>query len=378
MDLNNEIEKFSDWFTPLSEKLNDLKNSRTLRIWLLKIVKILCHVALFLLGYFSHYSVCDQFRKDFFSYVHIIYVYAVLLFCSFKATNELFIFYNTSYEKDVVFLINFEYIKRFTDTSRTETYLNFLGSCLLIPNELIYTAIYILTKYLRYFDFKEFLWSKNYNTINLVKLFLDILILSISILISSFGLVNVYNYCSNYISPLHICCIILLSLKIVFKIFYYFRYQLYLPKELDKRIHEMQHNVVEDFKSSEKLMKDVTRIKKLNLFTKNTGLQRGFMRFMRYFEHLTEGCILKENCTSFSLEHIAYAHNELCIPKNYIPDVKKCCFHKSFNRYLVGFYPVDFDQAIEIAINGFEQSDGWFGRAIYFKRYLKPINLLIL
>ena len=64
-----------------------------------------------------------------------------------------------------------------------------------------------------------------------------------------------------------------------------------------------------------------------------------FIRHIRHEEHLTSGCVLKENCNSFDLEHIVNCHFQLnSKPQISHLDLKKIFCYSSYKNYMIGFY----------------------------------------
>jgi len=252
-----------------------IRHNRYFRIFFWKILKILLDLALFLLAYFANLSTCFK-NIDWFGYFYYTYLYFILLVCLILSLNDFFIFYNTEFDNEVAK----NYIESFNAKTnfkidRSRTYIELLKSLVFLPNEILYSISYIINKYSNVFEFC--LWNFKNRNYKCANYFTSAI--SLILILFSFTTASFSFYLiltnCNQINICSIFVLILLLCKLICEIFKFF-----------------------------------------------------------YF-----GCVLKENCNSFDLEHIVYCHFQLnSKPQISHLDLKKIFCYFSYKNYMVGFY----------------------------------------
>lgn len=327
------LEYFHEWFVNKIETMN----SRDFKILAFKIIKIIFNLGLFTMGIYSQSIEC--FTSDIFIIAHYIHVYGLLLSYSTNSIHDFFIYYNTNYEQEAMYYLNFKYFEE--EQQRSENYFNSIVTFLMIPNETLYFIINLITKYVSIFSIREILWKHNYHLINFTTEILKQLVYIYSIVIIILGIIYSKRNCST-ISYFHIGCLILMLIKIAYSLFYYFHYQIVRPKGL-----------------------------------KNFSAQ--FTRFIRSDEIKTMGCVYNENCTSKNLEHIVLCHDKLIIPEVKYDFFRNLFLSEKDSKYLkIGFYdPGSYEDALRLSfkdstINEFKTTEiDWYPEKVYhFSRFV--------
>jgi hypothetical protein len=278
-----------------------IRHNRYFRIFFLKILKILLDLALFLLAYFANLSACFK-NIDWFGYFYYTFLYFILLVCLILSLNDFFIFYNTEFDNEVAkhYIESFKTRTNFK-IDRSKTYIDILKSLVFLPNEILYSISYIINKYSNVFEFC--VWNfknQNYKCANYFTFAISLILILFSFTTVSFSFYLILTNC-NQINICSIFVLILLLCKMICEIFKFFYF---------------------------KNFKIVVNENKTN-----------FIRHIRHEEHLTAGCVLKENCNSFDLEHIVYCHFQLnSKPQISHLDLKKVFCNSSYKNYMVGFY----------------------------------------
>ena len=186
---------------------------------------------------------------------------------------------------------------------RSRTYIELLKSLFFLPNEILYSISYIMNKYSNIFEFC--IWNfknRNYKCANYFTFAISLILILFSFTTASFSFYLILTNC-NQINICSIFVLILLLCKLICEIFKFFYFKNF------KTVNENKTN---------------------------------FIRHIRHEEHLTAGCVLKENCNSFDLEHIVYCHFQLnSKPQISHLDLKKIFCPDSYQNYMIGFYSLN-------------------------------------
>jgi len=283
-----------------------IRHNRYARIFFWKILKILLDLALFLLAYFAYLSAC--FKNDWFGYFYFTYLYFILLVCLILSLNDFFIFYNTEFDNEVAkhYIEIVKASKTNFEIDRSKTYIELLKSLIFLPNEILFSISYIINKYSNIFEFC--FWNfknRNYKFVKFFSFALSLFLIVFSYFTASFSFYLILENC-NQINICSIFVLFLLLCKLICEMFKFFYFSNF------KTVNE------------------------------NETISSNFIRHIRHEEHLTAGCVLKENCNSFDLEHIVYCHSQLnSRPQIFHLDLKKIFCPDSFKNYMIGFYSLN-------------------------------------